>query len=631
MFRYVAFVWNPADPAACEAARALSGGLAEQGSMWTTALRVPGLEVHQAGARLGSFETYRLQNDCGVIVGKLFRGGARQPSVALPSQLDAADTIAIIGSDAQALIRHYWGRYVAFVRDPATATVFVLRDPTGTLSCFEIRYRGVAVYFSSAEDCVRLGLLPPVAPVNWPYIAQLLCLQAGRQTGETGLTGVTEVLGGECREWRDSRLRRTFRWDPIAIANEAPLEDPVEATAVVRATTLDVVHAWAAGHSAILHALSGGLDSSIVAACLKTAPSQPRFTGINYYSEGSNSDEREYAYPVAEHLGCDLITQLRDPTADLSVLVQIERTPSPHNYLSLLDSARSDARAAAQTGATVITNGFGGDQLFCRSGSCATSDYLARHPFGRSLFRIAWDEARMERASIWDTLGQALRNRLKGQGWDPRADAGRFSTLIRPEVVDAVRQREVAVHPLLSRTIARSRREGMFKGKLDQTQQLMIPPPAYNPFGAPDGPELLAPLWSQPLLEVCLRIPMYVHTAGGWDRVIVRRAFTSDLPRAIVTRKSKGGFEEHAKEIFLRNLPFVRLRLLEGRLVREGLLDRTKLEAVLSDHPTRITASNVELYDAICIEGWLARCCNTTWQRNVENPLPDRSALSQGQ
>jgi asparagine synthase (glutamine-hydrolysing) len=622
LFRYLAFVWNPANPAACERARALSGRLAEQGIGWTTALRVPGLEVHHAGAQPGSFETYRLRNDCGVVVGKLFRGGAHQPSVSAPAHLDAADTIAIVGSSARALIRHYWGRYVAFVRDAATATVFVLRDPTSTLPCFEIPCCGIAVYCSSAEDCVRLGVLPSAGSVNWPYIAQLLCLQAGRQTSETGLTGVSEVLGGECREWRDGRVSRTFLWDPIAIAHETPIEDLEEATAVVRATTLDVVHAWAAGHSAILHALSGGLDSSIVLACLQTAPSQPRITGINYYSEGSNSDEREYAYPVAERAGFELVTQLRDPTANLSALFQIDRTPSPHNYLSLLDSARCDARVAAQTGATVITNGFGGDQLFCRNGSCATSDFLARHPFGRSVFRIAWDEARLERASVWDTLGQALRNRFKRPVWDPRTDAGRFSTLVRREVVDAVRQREEAIHPLLMRARTRSRGEGIFKGKLDQIQQLMIPPPTHNPFGSLSDPELLAPLCSQPLLEACLRIPMYVHTAGGWDRVTARRAFESDLPRAIVTRVSKGGFEEHAKELFLRNLPFVRPRLLDGRLVREGLLDRAQLEAVLSNHPTRITASNVELYDAICIEGWLARWSEEPTPSALEGPIP---------
>jgi asparagine synthase (glutamine-hydrolysing) len=519
---------------------------------------------------------------------------------------------AIVGSNAQALIRYYWGQYVAFVRDPATATTLVLRDPTSGLPCFEIQFRGVAVYFSHAEDCVRLSLLPPVAPGNWNYIGQILCLYASRQTGQTGLTGVSEVLGGECREWRHGRLTRTFRWDPVAIANEAPLEDPVQATTVLRATTLDVIHACAANHRAIVHFLSGGLDSSLVLAALRTAPSKPHITCINYYSEGSNSDEREYARAVAERAGCELITQLRDPTVDLTSLLRIARTPSPNNYLSLLDTAPSEAKFAAQTGATVITSGFGGDQLFCHSRSFATSDYLARHLFGPSVFRIAFDEARKDRGSVWDTLRQALRNRIKRKVWDPRAGAVGFSTLIRPDVINAVVQRDEAMHPLLSHANRRPKKDWMFKGKLDQVQQLMIPPPGHNPFGSPDDPELLSPLYSQPLIEACLRIPTYLHTTAGWDRALARRAFRSDLPRKIVTRVSKGGFEEHAKDIFLRNLPFVRRLLLEGQLVREGILDRKSLEAALSDQPTRMALSNVELYDVICTEAWLQQWCNAT-------------------
>ena len=84
----------------------------------------------------------------------------------------------------------------------------------------------------------------------------------------------------------------------------------------------------------------------------------------------------------------------------------------------------------------------------------------------------------------------------------------------------------------------------------------------------------MTPLFSQPLIELVMRIPTWLLTLGGWDRALARRAFQHDVPRRILTRRTKGGQEEHAKAIFVRDLDFARDLLLDGRLVQERMLDR---------------------------------------------------------
>ena len=128
----------------------------------------------------------------------------------------------------------------------------------------------------------------------------------------------------------------------------------------------------------------------------------------------------------------------------------------------------------------------------------------------------------------------------------------------------------------------------------------------YDPLGRWDDPERVEPLVSQPLIEVCLRIPTYVLINGGKDRAIARRAFASDLPREIVQRHAKGGMEEYAKQILMRNIGFVRDVLFEGELVKRRFLDRSKLEQALSDRPHKVGSAMAEIYTYLSIEAWLS-------------------------
>jgi asparagine synthase (glutamine-hydrolysing) len=171
--------------------------------------------------------------------------------------------------------------------------------------------------------------------------------------------------------------------------------------------------------------------------------------------------------------------------------------------------------------------------------------------------------------------------------------------LVNADVIRDISRDESLLHPWLRAPGHAS------SAKIWHTYQLLFPYEFYHPLGADSAPEPVTPLFSQPLVELVLRIPTWLLTLGGWDRALARRAFQHDMPRQIVTRRTKGGREEHAKSILVRNIEFARDLLHDGRLVQAGILDKDRVVDVLSGRPTRTASSNVELYACLSVEAWL--------------------------
>ena len=116
------------------------------------------------------------------------------------------------------------------------------------------------------------------------------------------------------------------------------------------------------------------------------------------------------------------------------------------------------------------------------------------------------------------------------------------------------------------------------------------------------------PLLSQPLVELCLRMPAYLLIRSGRDRAIARRAFASELPETTIKRTAKGRVDQYVRNIVDANLDFLREFLLDGLLVREGLLNRDNLELYLTKErsPADFQYSEI-LHEHLCVEAWLRR------------------------
>jgi asparagine synthase (glutamine-hydrolysing) len=104
------------------------------------------------------------------------------------------------------------------------------------------------------------------------------------------------------------------------------------------------------------------------------------------------------------------------------------------------------------------------------------------------------------------------------------------------------------------------------------------------------------------VLELSLRTPLYVLRGQRCDRAVARSAFSGDIPPEISRRSSKAFGDNRMREMLTRNMDVFRDLLLDGHLVQEHVLDRARLAEVLSDDPTSIPTSMIELFSYLSVE-----------------------------
>jgi len=636
MFRYMAFVWNTANQRQSEAAQLLGRRLQTE-SRWQEAFDHGGVRVLYADVRgnaaesasHGSLQPRVLSHHCGIVVGSLFERNCdpEDPTPARAAVLGLRQTASIVNSRGRKLIGDYWGNYVAFLHDPDNARVWVVKDPTGALPCYSTVFRDVTVFFSCIADCVALQLLH--FSVNASYLKKRVIrgpLIATGMHAQDALNEVTQVQRGECVEidprYHPGRFARHLYWNPLNFAaSDAAIEDPDRAARALRGTVRACTHTLASCHDNLLHRLSGGLDSSIVSGCLKDAPGKPRITCYTYYDPRGFADERPWAQLAALHGGYEHVEcALGARDIRLATMQRMRPSAEPASVLAYLQRSLLDGPLAARHGATAIFTGDGGDSGFCASASAhAVTEYLHRHGLRPAAFRIAAQVALCTRRSTLMVFSRSLRRWLLGAAPETnRSGASEDCKLVNPDVAETLAESSNDPPAWFRSTHAPW-------SSLRPMEILPSVPDFYNVACEPDSPmpEIISPLYSQPAIELFLRIPLYVHFEGGRDRGLARRAFAQDVPKPILRRMRKERVPGLYDEMVRRNRDFLRELFLDGVLIGEGLLSRGAVEAALSGSAARGGALPEEIFRHLDTEIW-ARAWTQKAQRGgaqIKEPL----------
>ncbi len=600
MFRYFGFSWSPEHAAQAAFARRLDDSI-RNASGWRPALSGSGLRVYTCGSQEGVNGVYPLPLDRGVALGRLFRR-RDDPSESADLELSPGEGARILHTDGQALVDGYWGRYMAVLRSDQRGTC-LLRSPGGALPCFLRHVEGVAIFFSWLEDLLALTPDSTAPAVNWEAIAALTLL--GHLGGaRTALEGVSQVLPGQLVPLADGVLRPVTLWSAVDVARTPVEWEPEIAAAELRRMVVRCVGAWSSCYDQILLRLSGGFDSAVLLGSLCAKSAAARTTCLNYFSAGSDSDERGFARLAAQRGSVELIERERDATFRLDDILGVSAMPVPVSYIGCMDAGRMDAEVAAAHRAQAMFTGGGGDQVFFqRRCTWPAADYLSIHGFGRDFVGVCLDAARLANVSLWHSIRRALAD--QGRRDVPGEGIGRLFTLSRRDALDGLQDVDRYIHPDLPAAA------GLPMGKFHHVQDLIDPPGYYDPYLTTRAPELVHPLISQPLVELCLALPTWLLSHGGRSRALARRAFANDMPREIASRQSKGGMDEHLATILHRNLAWARELMLDGRLVQSGLLDRSKLEAALAGRASGLGTHTNEIHLHIAIEVWLQKAAES--------------------
>jgi asparagine synthase (glutamine-hydrolysing) len=576
--RYIALIASSGEARAAWEARSARG-----------VAGLPDFEAHRLGARTSIIcqrdAAITIGSD-GVLIGRVFQRGRTEAMTIV----DAETERSIIASAGEWLIRAHWGAYVAILEPRDGDRIDIIRAPFGDLACYALTST-IGLFVASDIDLLvtLAGYKPAIA---WPAVAQHLARPdlGGRATC---LEGIDELAGGERLRQGKRTMTIDTLWTPWAFVDPTRrMTDMSEAVVRVRGAVQTAVRARASGHDSVLLKLSGGLDSSIVAACLAGA-SRP-VVALNLVTRDGGGDERDHARSVARHLGIPLIEADRDLRLIDIGASDAAGLPRPSARSFAQASLRIAEDVARAHGATAIFDGGGGDQLFCSLQSVAPVADCLHRDGGAGHF---WGTARsIGIAAQTSTFEVARRALVRSWTRGPAFRWPRALTLLSPEA----RAWGLAdlEHPWLLPP------EGALPGS---AAHLALLAAGQSLVESSDPRALIptvSPLVTQPVAEVCLRVPSWCWTRDGHNRIIARDAFRTLLPPAIVDRRDKGTPDGFVVEMIEAYRERIRTLLMEGLLADQGLLDREAIDRALSPTSHRKAQDNAALMDLVDVEAW---------------------------
>ncbi len=598
MLRYMALLWEETDITSSATEGVLRQRLLKGGESWQTVLSKSGLSILVSKTPFECYAAHPL-GDLGSVLGVVFdrnnpdRNTARSPSGFFSDQ----ESEQIVHSSGRRLIDNYWGRYVAFLCDPSGSWKKIVRDPVGDILCYRARVRGVDVYFSDLADFLKLGALS--LSVDWNHLG-IRVITGNAWAEESALKEIECVHPGECITHTGAGISREYYWHPFTIANLPAVAEHKTAATEVRSTAIVCATAWASLHTDAIHILSGGLDSSIVLTCLAAARSRPRVACVNFRTRDPDSDERAYARLAASHSGVELAEIERQPSFDFEALFKSTPLVGPVcTVMRGLEVQPLVAHFAQSQGATAVFSGDGGDMVFFRGWpQLAVIDYAHCHGLRPELIRQALGAALPAQLSVGRLMLDAVKHGLLRHPWSLTPLVFDHYRLITDEVAQKARQLDF-LNPWNCPT-------GVLPpGKILHAFGVSRPSLFRDPLPGPARLDFINPLMSQPLLELCLRIPTWLHAAYGRDRAIARDAFAPDLPSEVVQRTWKGSADRHLRDMLINNIAKIRELLLGGELIKEGILERKRVVSALSLAPTKHTSHATEMFGYLSTEIWL--------------------------
>lgn len=551
-----------------------------------------------------------LESGEGAFIGTLFSaapGGERVLTV------PRGRSHAIMASNGQAALSAYWGGYVLACENAHLDAISVARDPSGAMPCFMASAGGVTAFASDPQTLVSAGLIVP--SIDYPALLHHLvypdlCL------AETCLAGLQEVLPGMRFESGSGAARIGTWWSPWAFTDDPIQASFAESSTALREVVDRCITAWSSCCDGALVTLSGGLDSSIVSSAL--ARSGVKVAALNMIGEGAVGDERAYAALVCRHLGIPLAEARYDAeSVDLRTTSAVNRArPVGVAHMQPLEAAMRLNAGLAR--ADALFNGMAGDSIFCSMRSALpVADAVLAHRSPRQIWRTVRNVASLADVSPVAVVRQAARMVMRGRRpVGPAATASFLSQkgtdMMAVQKLPPWLAPPAATFPGRAYHVEMIARVGCFVEGLDRW----------------NAPPTVVPLLSQPVLELCLRIPSWHWVAGGKDRAVAREAYRHWLPDEIVDRGSKGGPGATEAALCLDNLPLLREILLDGRLARQGLLDRPSLEYALEREVLLQHGGHSDILSLAEAEAWIAYWTRVRTGSGGRDHGPDLSMIA---
>lgn len=420
-------------------------------------------------------------------------------------------------------VAHLEGDFAFAIRDRRTRTLFCARDAFG-VKPFVYAFLPGKLFAFASEPRALLAMDDVPRDPDEERIAEYLDFRFGDDE-RTFHRALRRLPGGCTLTLRDGRIAIRRYWSPRDVKPLRLRGGDAAYAEGYREHFLRAVRERMRGEepSRIAAMLSGGLDSSAIACVARDenrAAGAPPLPAISWvFSDVMAADEREYQQAVIaaggmRPLTLDSASCTASPFADLDLLLP-DGPPFATNYYLNTEAAK----VARAEGIRVILDGLGGDITVSR---------------GEARFVELFTRGRIP------TLVRELRalGRTRGKRETlPRLFAanvaGRFAPGFLLRLVSRLRRRPY-VGPRRFFSVREEHVAQIESPMIGEGLEL------FDRMLAPFGVEGRYPFFDRRLAEYCISLPADQKLAGGYSRVVARRALEGIVPDAVLWRAGKG-------------------------------------------------------------------------------------------
>lgn len=431
----------------------------------------------------------------------------------------------------EGFVRKLVGAFAIAIWDPRARQLILARDRAGERHLFYTLHANEVVF---ATELAAL-----VAREQQPIRLDQGGLRAYLQLGifpspETPFAGIRKVAPSELVVLEGAKVRREryWRWGNVEAPKRPPSLDAFDATfrtAVGRQTDVDVDFGVF---------LSGGIDSSLVSAVVRTLHPKRRLKAYTLRFEEPSFDEGTFAEAVARRLDMDLVTvMVRPEDVQREVRTLVRLVGEPLADPAWLPAALLSRRAAQDIRVALVGEGadelFGGYPTYIGAG---VAERFARLPrWARSLIRRAVEVLPPSQKKV--TISFLLKRFVQGADLDGMARHCLWVSNIAPPLLRRLGvappelQSEEAVTGHLIDQVQRWDLETMLaEGLLTKADRASMS----------SALELRAPFLDEGVMEFAKSLPLEDRVRGFTTKVFLKRYAIRYLPNEIVHRRKRG-------------------------------------------------------------------------------------------
>ena len=529
----------------------------------------------------------------------------------LRAELEATGHTFHCDADTEVLVHGYeeWGEglvdrlrgmYGFVVHDMRSGKLFGARDIFGIKPFYYYQTADGDLLFGSEiksflehpgfEKAVNKKALRPYLTMQFPA------------TDETFFAGVYKLPAAHCFTF-DIAVRRA--WTCAAIGTPIfPTTTPRRLTSTWRNAT-EVVHESVAAHRIadvkVGSFLSGGVDSSYIAACLM--PDKTFSVGFDY----KDFNETNYAKELSDKLGIENYRKMVTADEFFEVLPQIQyHMDEPQSNLSSVPLWFLAQLAAEQV--TVVLSGEGADELFAGYAYYEDVPSLARFkrvvPRGirRALGRFVADKPYFKGRNFLLKAAEMPEKWFTGQAFVYRPDE--IDDIVRPEYAGGPDAFELCapVYDRVQDFCDLSKRQYLDMNMWLPGDILL----KADKMCMAHSLELRVPFLDKKVMEFAQHIPARFRVNENGNKQVVRHAANRVLPDEWATRPKKGfpvplkfwlreqKYYDYVKEYF--TAPWA-----------EEFFDTSKLMQMLDDHFEGRALNQRKIYTALTFLIWYKR------------------------